>query len=196
MIGRKLELVWTFMVCIDDSAWFLKAWLSSSWFSFLVIFRAFSWCFSQSDFEAFISMICWGIYAWTLCGSFPFDYPPKCVIKGARFWGFRCSRVCGVLSGNPSSSWFNEFWWIITWLWSAYEVFLLSPKSCATPWSESGDRELDLEELTRGFCSLRAAQEPPVWSVLVTGMTGASPLWDLSRVICLTRVSLGRVGSG
>jgi hypothetical protein len=32
--------------------------------------------------------------------------------------------------------------------------------------------------------------------VLVTGLTGASPLWDLSRVICLTRVSLGRVGSG
>jgi hypothetical protein len=28
-------------------------------------------------------------------------------------------------------------------------VFLLSPKSCSDPWSESGDRELDLEELTR-----------------------------------------------
>jgi hypothetical protein len=25
----------------------------------------------------------------------------------------------------------------------AHEVFLLSPKSCANPWSESGDRELD-----------------------------------------------------
>jgi hypothetical protein len=41
------------MVCIDDSAWFLKACLSSSRFSFLVIFGAFSWRFSQSDFEAF-----------------------------------------------------------------------------------------------------------------------------------------------
>jgi hypothetical protein len=30
-------------------------------------------------------------------------------------------------------------------------VFLLSPMSCANPWSESGDRELDLEELTRGL---------------------------------------------
>jgi hypothetical protein len=39
-----------------------------------------------------------------------------------------------------------------------------------------------------------------------TGLTGAldqsdrcggvSPLWDLSRVMCLTRVSLGRVGAG
>jgi hypothetical protein len=29
-------------------------------------------------------------------------------------------------------------------------VFLISPKSCLKPWSESGDRELVLEELTRG----------------------------------------------
>jgi hypothetical protein len=42
------------------------------------------------------------------------------------------------------SSWFNEFWWTITWLWSSHEVFLLSPKSCSDPWSESGDWELDL----------------------------------------------------
>jgi hypothetical protein len=34
-------------------------------------------------------------------------------------------------------------------------VFLLSPKSCANPWSDSGDRELDLRELTRGCCSSR-----------------------------------------
>jgi hypothetical protein len=32
-------------------------------------------------------------------------------------------------------------------------VFLLSPMSCANLWSESGDRELDLEELTRGLYS-------------------------------------------
>jgi hypothetical protein len=37
-------------------------------------------------------------------------------------------------------------------------VFLLSPKSCSNPQSESRDQELDLEELTRGFCSSRAAQ--------------------------------------
>jgi hypothetical protein len=41
-------------------------------------------------------------------------------------------------------------------------VFLLSPKSCSDPWSESGDRELDLEELTHGFCSSQAAQVTPV----------------------------------
>jgi hypothetical protein len=33
------------MVCIDDSAWFLKAWLCFLRFPFLVIFRAFSWDF-------------------------------------------------------------------------------------------------------------------------------------------------------
>jgi hypothetical protein len=30
-------------------------------------------------------------------------------------------------------------------------VFLLSPKSCVNPWSELGDRELDLRELARGL---------------------------------------------
>jgi hypothetical protein len=30
-------------------------------------------------------------------------------------------------------------------------VFLLSPESCANLWSQSGDREFDLGELTRGF---------------------------------------------
>jgi hypothetical protein len=53
----------TFMVCIDDLAWFLKACLSSSRFSFLVNFGAFSWRFSLSDFEAFLFRIRWGIYA-------------------------------------------------------------------------------------------------------------------------------------
>jgi hypothetical protein len=36
-----------------------------------------------------------------------------------------------------------------------HEVFLLSPKSCANLWSDSGDRELDLGELTRDCCSSR-----------------------------------------
>jgi hypothetical protein len=63
-------------------------------------------------------------------------------------------------------------------------VFLLSPMSCSNPWSESGDRELDLEELTCGFFSSRAAQVTPVWPVLLTGLTGVSPLWDLPWVSC------------
>jgi hypothetical protein len=63
MIGRKLDLIRTFMVCIDDSAWFFMACLSSSRFSFLVIFKAFSWRFSWRDFEAVFLGICWGMYA-------------------------------------------------------------------------------------------------------------------------------------
>jgi hypothetical protein len=46
--------------------------------------------------------ICWGMYARTLRGSFPFDSLPKSLRKGARFWSFRCLRVCGVLGRNPS----------------------------------------------------------------------------------------------
>jgi hypothetical protein len=95
--GGKLGLVWTSLWCIDDSAWFLKAWMSCSRSFFLVISGAFSWWFSWSDFKAFLFGIWWGMYARTLRGSFPLDSPPKSVSKGARFWGFRCSRVRGVL---------------------------------------------------------------------------------------------------
>jgi hypothetical protein len=69
-------------------------------------------------------------------------------------------------------------------------VFLLSPKSCSNPWSESGDRELDLEELTSGSVH----PELPRFHrsrVLLTGLTGVSTLWDLSRVNCLICLSLG-----
>jgi hypothetical protein len=38
----------------------------------------------------------------TLCGSLGCDSPPKSVSQGARFWGFRCSRVRGVLGGISS----------------------------------------------------------------------------------------------
>jgi hypothetical protein len=60
------------------------------------------WWFSWSNFEAFLFGIWWGMYAWTLCGSFRFDSPPKSLSKGSRFWGFRCSRVRGVLGGISS----------------------------------------------------------------------------------------------
>jgi hypothetical protein len=42
------------------------------------------------------------VYAWNPCGSFPFDSSPKSMSKGARFWGFRCSRFRGVLGGISS----------------------------------------------------------------------------------------------
>jgi hypothetical protein len=45
----------------------------------------------------FVGNICF-ILSW----FFHFDSPPKPVSKGARFWGFRCSRVRGVL-GEISS---------------------------------------------------------------------------------------------
>jgi hypothetical protein len=44
-------------------------------------------------------------------------------------------------------------------------VFLPSPKSCADPWSESGDWELDLGELTRECCSSRACSRTGGWSL-------------------------------
>jgi hypothetical protein len=51
-----------------------------------------------------------GLSFWDLVGGiclsppwfFPFYSPPKSVSKGAQFWGFRCSRVRGVLGGISS----------------------------------------------------------------------------------------------
>jgi hypothetical protein len=101
-LGGKLDLVWTSLWCIDDSAWFLKTSMCCSRSLFLVISGALSWRFSCSNFGIFLLGIWWGMYAWTLCGSFPFDSPPEFVSKGAWFWGFWCSRVRGVLGGISS----------------------------------------------------------------------------------------------
>jgi hypothetical protein len=38
----------------------------------------------------------------TFRGSLGCDSPPKSVSQGARFWGFLCSRVRGVLGGISS----------------------------------------------------------------------------------------------
>jgi hypothetical protein len=87
--GGKLHLVWTSLVCIDDSAWFLKALLCCSRLFLVVIFEALSWWFSRCVFGTLLLVIWWGKFVWTLCGSFTFDSPPKSV----------SSRVRGVLEG-------------------------------------------------------------------------------------------------
>jgi hypothetical protein len=68
----------------------------------------------------------------------------------------------------------TSFGGINLWLWTPHEVFLLAPKSCSSPWSDSGDRGLDLGKLTRGCCSSGAAQATPVCPVLLIGLTGAT----------------------
>jgi hypothetical protein len=54
-------------------------------------------------------------------------------------------------------------------------VFLLSPKSCANPWSDSGDQELDLEELTRGVVHPESSRH--------AGLTGASHQSDRCKLL-------------
>jgi hypothetical protein len=71
---------------------------------FVVIFGALSWWISWSVFGTFLLGIWWGLYVSTLHGSFLFDSLPKSVSKGARFWGFRCSRVRGAFGGISSIS--------------------------------------------------------------------------------------------
>jgi hypothetical protein len=124
------------------------------------------------------------MYAWTLCGSFPCDSPPKSVNKGARFWGFPRFRGSGVHGENPSIP-LNS-----TSFGGPNRSYGIPPKSCANPWSESGDRDLDLEELTREL--LFTPSYPRL-----TGLTsacdrcdGCKVSWNLPRVNCLICVSL------
>jgi hypothetical protein len=85
--------------------------------------------------------------------------------KGLDFGVFGALGLETFLWDFLDSSWFSKFWWTKSWLWSAHEVFLLSPKSCTNPWSDSRDRELDLGELTRGSCSSPSGPAWPVWPV-------------------------------
>jgi hypothetical protein len=68
-----------------------------------VLFGDFRSLFLAIFLELFRGLSLWDVvHASTLRGSFPFDSPPKSVSKGSRFWGFRCSRVRGVLGGISS----------------------------------------------------------------------------------------------
>jgi hypothetical protein len=68
----------------------------------------------------------WGMYAWTLCGSFPCDSPPKSVSKGTRFWGFPRFWESGVLGGNPLIPLYSTSFGGPN--RDAHEVLLASPK--------------------------------------------------------------------
>jgi hypothetical protein len=77
-------------------------------------------------------------------------------------------------------------------------VFLLSPKSCANPWSESGDRELDLEGLTRRMLFIPSC--PSVTGALdwsdrwkpFVGFASGERLAEFPVVVCCCWSVLGR----
>jgi hypothetical protein len=86
-MGGKLDLVRTFLVCIDDSAWFLKVVCCFSrpslwWFSelFIVIFLAEFWGWFLGDFV--------GCHVWGPCASLAGDFAPKSSLNRTRFGGF------------------------------------------------------------------------------------------------------------
>jgi hypothetical protein len=86
-MGGKLDLVWTYMVCIDDSAWFLKVVCCFSrpslwWFSelFVVIFVAEFWGRYLRDFV-------W-CHVWGLCASLAGDFAPKISLESDSIWWF------------------------------------------------------------------------------------------------------------
>jgi hypothetical protein len=114
---------------------------------------------------------------------FPLIPLPNLWAKGLDIGLFGVLWLEEFLVGFLDSSRFSKFWWTKSWLWSSHEVFLLSPKSCTNPWSDSGDRELDLGELTRGVVH-------PVSSGH-TSLTGASHRSDRCRLLLsFARVSV------
>jgi hypothetical protein len=114
------------------------------------------------------------------------------VSKGAWFWGFLLSRVRGTLGGVSSIP-------LVLASFSGpnlgYGVTMRSsyyPQSLVQ--NRGANREIKIwiwGSYPTGCCSSQAAQAWPVWPVLVIGLTGARPLWDLPRVNFLIRVSLG-----
>jgi hypothetical protein len=160
------------MVCIDDSAWFLKAWLCSSRFSFLVIFGAFSWNFRGEVlgrfFEGFLLDVTYEDLV-DLCLVILSNKPSET----ASIWVFlvvSMGRYSWWLTSD--SSWLSMFWGPSFWPKVAHEVPQLSPKSHFDPWNELEDRSLGVLSFSRGLRSSRLSRKnrpdrfpKPVWPV-------------------------------
>jgi hypothetical protein len=191
--GGKLDLVWTSLWFIDDSAWFLKAWICCSRSFFLVIFGAHSWRFSWSVFGTFLLGIWWGMYAWTLRGSFPFHSPPKSVGEGARFWGFRCSRVRGVLGGISSIPLdlesFGDRNLSMDYPWGVPTI----PKVLRKSVEWFGRSGVGFGGADPRVLFIPRAQATPVWPVAPTSLTGADPSWVFAQVNIWVSSLLSRV---
>jgi hypothetical protein len=100
-MGGKLDLVWTFMVCIDDSAWFLKDLRCFSrpsfwWFSelFVVIFVAEFWGW-------FLARFLLGVTYEELVPLWLVTLPQESPVIGLDLVVFRVARVLDVESRNP-----------------------------------------------------------------------------------------------
>jgi hypothetical protein len=99
--GGKLDLVWIFMVCKDDSAWVLKALCCLShfplwWFSelFLVIFLAEFW-------GRFLGASCWVSRMRTMC-LFGWWLCLKKHLESTSIWcSFGVARVLDLKGLNP-----------------------------------------------------------------------------------------------
>jgi hypothetical protein len=170
--GGKLDLVWTSLVCIDDSAWFLEALLCCSRLFLVVIFGALSWWFSRCVFRTLHLVIWWVKFLWTLCGSFASDSLPNFWVKGLDFGLF---RVLGFEVFLRLDFWFLLIEWVLgTDLLAkvAHEVPHLSPKYHFDPWNSSGDRLVEGLSFSRGLSSSRLSRPKLVWLVSQTGLTG------------------------
>jgi hypothetical protein len=94
----------SFLLCIEDSTWFLKAFLCLSHFSFLVILEPFLGNFRGDVLEAFLCKILHGCYIWGPCATLLGDFAPAIPTKQLLFGGFRWSSHKVDLEGRLSIS--------------------------------------------------------------------------------------------
>jgi hypothetical protein len=88
--GVKIDLLWTFMVCIDDSAWFLKSLCCLSCPPFLVIFGALCCDFCGGVLRTSSCEILLRCHVWGPCASLVGHFAPRIHLKWTRFAGFPC----------------------------------------------------------------------------------------------------------
>jgi hypothetical protein len=93
--GGKLDLVWTFMVCIDDLVWFLQVLVLPFLFSFLVIFGALCCDFRGVVLRTISCEILVGCHVWGPCASLVGYFAPRIPLNQTRFGGFlSCTSSC------------------------------------------------------------------------------------------------------
>jgi hypothetical protein len=187
--GGKLDLVWTSLWCIDDSAWFLKAWMCCSRSFFLVIFGALSWRFFWKISRPFSWAFVGGCMHEPFMVLFPLILLPNPWERGLDF---------GVFVGLGFVVFLVE---ILRFL-LIQRVLVDHNLATECPWGIPTIPKVLFEIVERirrsgvGFGGV----DPWVLFISscpgVTGLPGVCPVWDLPRVNCLTRVPLGRVVAG
>jgi hypothetical protein len=193
--GGKLDLVSTSWWCIDDSAWFLKAWICCSCLFFLVIFGAVSWRFSWSDLGTILLGIWWGCMHESFVVLFHLIPLPNPWAKGLVLGFF------GVLGLEEFLAGFLRF--LLIWKVLVDKILAMDspwgvptiPKVLRKSVERFGRSRVGFGGVDSRVLFIPRAQATPAWPVPLTGLTGADPSWGFARVNVWVSSLLSRVAT-